>query len=600
MDDTSTATTPPAAGYRYGYRHGMTQTGTYITFSLPLPDSPDVDQLDRHLDQLFQLEIGPARLSGDFRSDPETRIVAQLAWRILCLAAYLQQAARIPALDPGAVVDITPGETACAVKVALPVVELTPAPVVRQAYESATRCILQLAQDPSAVEDPETVWQALNRDFIDPVSHRAPAGDAIIPLLKAAHAANIPFRHLGDGIFQLGWGCNAAIMDRSGLGHSSATGARACANKHLSACFLRSAGLPAPTHHLVWSRDQAWAAAQHLGMPVVVKPADRNRGEGVSTRINDESALTTAWNNATQTSRLILVEKQVPGNCIRIYVFRGEVLYAIKRLPKSVRGDGQRTVTELVADANRQEQEKPPWDRRKAFPLDGLARQCLADSGLSPDAVPTEGQLAPLRPFSTAEWGGVVEDLTPALHPDNRELALRVARLLELETAGVDLITPNAAQPWYSNGAIINEVDYSPMFTNEPALRASCPPRMIERAVRNDGRIPVEILPGGQDAMERGTARQRQYVSAGESCYLTSTHGTWLPSGEPCHLAAEGLFDRCRALLVNKAVERLVVIMDSDEWQHTGLPVDAFHRLRPGGEAPGDDPLHQWLDCYSL
>lgn len=600
MNDTSNDPIPAAAGYRYGYRHGMTQTGTYITFSLPLPDSPDVDQLDRHLGQLFQLEIGPARLCGDFQSDPGSRVVAQLAWRILCLAAHLQQAARIPALDPGAVVDITPGETACAVKVALPLVDLTPATVVRQAYESATRCILQLARDPSAVQDPEAIWQALNRDFIDPVSHRAPAGDAIIPLLKAAHAANIPFRHLGDGIFQLGWGCNATILDRSGLGHTSATGARACANKHLSACLLRAAGLPAPAHHLVWTREQALAAARQLGMPVVVKPADRNRGEGVSININDETTLATAWDKASRESRLILVEKQVPGSCHRIYVFKGEVLYAVKRLPKSVRGDGQQTVTELVAAANRGELEKPHWQRLKEFPLDNLARQCLADSGLSPDAVPTEGQLAPLRPFSTAEWGGVLEDITPTLHPDNRDLAVRVARLFELDTAGVDLITPDATQPWYSNGAIINEVDFSPMFTGEPTLRASCPPRMIERAVRNDGRIPVEILSGGQDALERGNARQSQYVSAGESCYLTSTHGTWLPSGEPCHLAAEGLFDRCRALLVNNAVERLVVVMDSDEWQHTGLPVDAIHHLEHCGETPGEDNLHQWLGCYSL
>lgn len=600
MNDSSNDTPPPAAAYRYGYRHGMTQTGTHMTFSLPLPDNPDMERLDRDLGRLFQLEIAPARLAGDWQPDPTGGVVAQLAWRILSLAAYLQQAARIPALDPGAVVDVTPGETAYAVKVALPLVDLTPAQIVRQAYESATRCVLQLAQDPSAARDPQAIWQALHKDFIDPVSHRVPGGDAAIPLLKAAHAANIPFRHLGDGIYQLGWGCNAVLLDRSGLGYSSAMGARASANKHLSACILRAAGLPAPTHHLVWNREQALAAARQLGMPVVVKPADRNRGEGVSIDINDEPALARAWDKAARESRLILVEKQVTGSCLRVYVFRGEVLYAVKRLPKSVRGDGHRTVSELVTAANRQEQDKPPWNRHKAFPLDELARQSLAESGLSPEAVPAEGQFAPLRPFSTVEWGGALEDLTATLHPDNRELAVRIARLFELETAGVDLITPDAAQPWHSNGAIINEVDFSPMLTNEPTLRATWPPRMIERAVSNGGRIPVEIFPGGQDAMERGTTRQRQCASAGEACYLTSSRETRSPSGEPCHLAAEGLFDRCRALLVNDAVERLVVVMDSDEWQHTGLPVDAIHHLDPGGDVPGGTLLHHWLDCYSL
>ena len=44
-------------------------------------------------------------------------------------------------------------------------------------------------------------------------------------------------------------------------------------------------GVPVPEGRPVADADDAWAAAEEIGVPVVVKPRDGNQGRGVATNL---------------------------------------------------------------------------------------------------------------------------------------------------------------------------------------------------------------------------------------------------------------------------------------------------------------------------
>src|SRR5690606_24429942 len=88
----------------------------------------------------------------------------------------------------------------------------------------------------------------------------------------------------------------------------------------------------------------------------------------------------------------------------------------------------------------------------------------LARAGLTLDSVPAAGAWAWLRRIESTEWGGVDEDFSTTLHPDNAAIAIRAAELFGLDIAGVDIISTDITRPWHENGAIINEVNSSPLL----------------------------------------------------------------------------------------------------------------------------------------
>src|SRR5690606_15284085 len=209
--------------------------------------------------------------------------------------------------------------------------------------------------------------------------------------------------------------------DRSTTARDSALGARLAQSKHDSAALLRAAGLPAPVHGLVRRRNDALPLAHRLGWPLVVKPADGDRGEGVTVDVQADETLLEAFDRALAASsrRQVLIERQVAGVCHRIFIAAGRLLYAVKRLPKSVIGDGKSTVAMLIALANRAERARPPWDRTELFPDDAQALEALRRAGYRLDSVPPARAIVPLRRIESTAEGGHDEDVTTLVHPEN-------------------------------------------------------------------------------------------------------------------------------------------------------------------------------------
>lgn len=538
-----------------------------------LPSPPDWPGLDAWLATWLGQPPpewpGAAALATAAQANAPIATAARLAWRVALAAQALLDASGIPVLAAGEVHHVQPdpqtaGRWHCELRV--PVLAGVPAQLITQAHASALAYVQAAAQARHG-----EAWQSdldthLTHTVLPALLAHAVATPSTMALLRAAHAQGMAWQHEGQGVFQLGWGRHGVHLVGSRLDSDSALGIRVAGHKLLAAQWLRRAGLPTSRHQLVSTLAHAREAARLLGWPLVLKPVDRDRGEGVSVQVHDDASLQAAFAHALRYTTHVLVEQQAPGVCHRLLVVRGQLMYAVKRLPVAVQGDGEHTARQLVAARNAHWAAQAPWRRPPPLPCDTLAQACLAHAGLSLDAPVPRGQWAPLRHIESTADGGRDEDVMAHLHPDNVALALRAAALFGLDVAGVDLISPDVSVPWHANGAIVNEVNAAPTLgASQMSLDAM--PAVLGRLVPGDGRITVEAVLDGPGAWAQAQARQQAHIAQGRACYLSTDAATWDAQGQEVVLTTRGLVVRCQALLLDKAVGALVIVAPALEWE---------------------------------
>lgn len=536
--------------------------GSHVSFGLRIPAASGLSlrQLDQWLGQTLEIQVEPA--TADSTEAGDKSWAAEYLQRCLALVTTLLQMGNVPVFAAPVVRSLRPapdrpGEWEAQVELAK--IDQIPPACYGLAIEFAVNLCRWAAAAAITEENRKTLFATMEQKFQKPIKRLAPYGKSTIPVLRVAHQLGIPFIHLGQGIYQLGWGSKARRMDRSTTELDSAMGAKLAQNKVTTANLLRAAGLPAAVHRVAAKFEQALAGAQQLGWPLVVKPVDRERGEGVAVDIADESALKAAFEAAQELSRSkeVIVERQVPGVCHRLFIAGGKLLYAVKRLPMGVTGDGRHSVTELIESEVKNQLSKAPSLRSGIRPLDELAIASIRAAGWELSCVPPAGALVPLRRIESTEWGGVDEEVTSRIHPENLSIALRAARLFGLHVAGIDVITPDIELPWYENAAIINEVNYAPLFGGGEISRRHIPIFFAD-FLDGDARIPVELFEGGASALRAALDRQQTLIAAGARCFFTSGTQTLDENGKERNLPLEDLRQRTRALLLSPEVDAIV------------------------------------------
>lgn len=429
----------------------------------------------------------------------------------------------------------------------------------RDIYQISARLCLWMGKNPDTPENRQWLFDYVSRQVIRRSKSVVPAGKSTIPVLRVAHALGIPYRHLGLGVYQLGWGSRARRLDRSATEKDSAQGARLCHNKTSAIRLMTQAGLPVPWHALATTIDQAHKCGKDMGFPLVIKPMALDRGEGVHVDVSEESEVIQAFNEVKRLAPQlpVVVEKQVAGVCHRLFVVQGQLLYAVKRDPVSVFGDGKSTVKELVRVEFERESARPPWLRSETVLLDTAALAELKRCGLDESTIPQSGQKISLRRIESTASSGVDEDFTARVHPENLKIAIQAASLFELEVAGIDLISEDISVPWFENGAVINEVNFAPLLGGA-AISRSYLPRFFEQLMPDLGLIPIRIFQGAHAKTEALKARDA-FLGQGVDCFWLDDDGLYDPVGAKIQLTSKTLADRCRAALLNRDVAALVI-----------------------------------------
>lgn len=353
----------------------------------------------------------------------------------------------------------------------------------------------------------EIVQAAVQARSVDVASHleaiNKAAEDAGLGPSTAAIAAEagrrgIPVRRVGSGsLLVLGHGCRQRRAWATVTSRTPCPAADLAGDKPLAKEVLARAGIPVPPGVVVGNPREAVKALSVLGPTVVVKPVDGNQGQGVSLNLSTPEEVKAAFAlAATGGRKKVLVEKQIPGRHYRLLVVDGRLIAAAERLPARVTGDGRRTVRELVEETNRDPLRGEGHQRPLTWiTIDAVALLVLARQGLTPDSVPEPGRVVVLRENANLSTGGTARDVSDEVHPDNAGLAVQAARIIGLDVAGVDLVTPDIALPLRGSGGAVIEVNAAPglrmhLYPSEGSPRAVAGPILDSLFVEPGGANP--------------------------------------------------------------------------------------------------------------
>lgn len=521
-----------------------------------------LSQLDQWLVDVLHLDYSPRQISVP-DSDKALSYIEGFAERLAASLNLFFPLVHIPLFTPATVISVQRDvghEDNYIAKLDIGDIGFFATAIYQFVIRLALAVCQKLSKTAVSPESRQEIFGIIETRLIQTVKNQIPGGKSTIPVLRAAHALDIPFMHLGAGVYQLGWGSKGRRMDRSTCELDSAIGARLSKSKVETARLLRLAGLPAPVHAVINRASDASTVADQLGYPLVIKPSDRDRGEGVTVDIEEPGQLEPAFETAQaiSTSKHVIVERQVSGVCHRLFMANGKLLYAVKRWPMSVTGDGKRPVARLVDSELDRQRLLPPWERTELQPIDDLAIAAMARDGWTPDSIPPAGVLIPLRRIESTAWGGVDEDVSNRIHPENLAIAVQASELFNLHIAGIDIISTDISVPWFENGAIINEVNFAPLLGGGDISRRHIP-AFLGEYIDGEGRIPVEEY-SGEQAMAAARARQEEFNKKGHSCFITSAEQTIAPDGKNIVLPFSRLEERKKALLCRRGVEALIIV----------------------------------------
>ena len=257
-----------------------------------------------------------------------------------------------------------------------------------------------------------------------------------------------------------GDGCNACLTSPGKTAATSRLGSDMSGDKQRTYRRLAACALPAPRQIAADDADEAVAAAQRIGYPVVLKPRWGKQGRGVTTNLTNETEIRAAYAEASRFGSNAVVEQFVEGADYRLLVINGRFVAAVKRVPARVTGDGCQSVQALIDESNRRDRRDSVW----LFPLhvDQEMLGTLAAQGLGLGYVPQAGETVQLRRVANQSIGGTTIDVTDEVHPDNRMMAVAAARACLLDLAGLDFMTTDISRSWREGGAAIIEINSGP------------------------------------------------------------------------------------------------------------------------------------------
>ncbi len=409
------------------------------------------------------------------------------------------------------------------------VVEYSEEEVGRLAFELARELVLSAVND-SAFD----LADALHR--LQELDEDVRLGPSTGSIVQAAMARNIPIRRLTQGsLVQFGWGSKQRRIQAAETDSTSAIAESIAQDKELTKKLLHAAGVPVPLGRPVLDAEDAWQAAQEIGLPVVVKPQDGNQGKGVAVNLTSKEQVMAAFQNALQFRDDIMVEKYLPGSDYRLLVVGKTLVAAARREPPMVIGDGRHTVRELVemvnADPRRGEGHATSLTKIR---FDEIALDRLREQGYNADSVPAKGARVILRNNANLSTGGTATDVTDDVHPDVAARAVSAARMIGLDICGVDVVCESVIRPLEEQSGGVVEVNAA------PGLRMHLNPsygkgRNVGEAVINDmfpngedGRIPVIAVTGTNGKTTTVRLTSHLLKSSGLRVGMTNTDGVYV------------------------------------------------------------------------
>ena len=361
-------------------------------------------------------------------------------------------------------------------------------------------------------------------------------GPSTASLVDEAVNRGIPFIRLNDqSLVQLGFGVHQKRIQATTTANTNMIAVDIAANKHATKKLLGDMGVPVPKGYRIRSMDELESTLENVGYPVVIKPLDGNHGKGATVGITDFEHAVTAFEKAKEYSRWVIVEKQLQGADFRALVVNNRLIAVAERIPAAVTGNGKSTIQELIDETNA--------DPRRGYghenvlteiSIDSQTMRCIRNGGYELDSVLPDGEMLHLKTTANISTGGTAIDRTDEVHPANVFLFERIARIIGLDVAGVDIIAPNVSEPLAEIGGGIIEVNAAPGFRMHLAPSEGIGRNVAEHVLDmlyppgTPSRIPIFAITGTNGKTTTTRLIAHVLKGSGRTVGFTTTDGTYI------------------------------------------------------------------------
>lgn len=406
--------------------------------------------------------------------------------------------------------------------------------VGRYAARAAVRLFLALAEGVPLDE----IKQALAEDIrrMREIREEVRFGPSTASIVEEAASRGIPFIRLNDqSLVQLGYGIYQKRIQATTTANTSMIAVDIAGNKHATKTLLGDMGVPVPKGFKIRDIEDLDDTLERVGFPAVIKPLDGNHGKGATVGIRSREEAIAAWEKAKEYSRWIIVEQQLQGSDFRALVVNNRLIAVAERIPAHVVGDGRHTIKELVEITNQ--------DPRRGYghenvltqiDIDGQTLRLIRNAGYDLDSILPDGERLFLKTTANISTGGTAIDVTDEVHPKNVFLFERIAKIIGLDVAGIDIIAPNVSEPLKENGGGIIEVNAAPGFRMHLSPSEGIGRNVAEHVVDmlfppgTPSRIPIFAITGTNG--KTTTTRLIAHIlrNSGRAVGFTTTDGTYI------------------------------------------------------------------------
>lgn len=463
--------------------------------------------------------------------------------------------------------------------------------ITRTALELGIQLILAAVNDqPFDMADAtRTMRRRVDRKYLGP---------STAAIVDAAEARSIPaIRLLDDGnLVQLGYGAAMRRIWTAETDQTSAIAETISRDKDLTKTLLASCGVAIPEGREVSSAEDAWEAAEDIGIPVVVKPTDGNHGRGVFIDLKSREEVEKAYAIAVEEGSGVLVERSIQGIEHRLLVVGNQLVAANRSDLITISGDGKSTVQALIdeqinTDPRRGTTELHPLS---IIRIDTAARMELERQGLNADSVPAAGREVLIQRNANHAF-----DCTDEVHPETARTAALAARIVGLDIAGIDLVCQDISQPLAAQGGAIVEVNAGPslLMHIKPGIGKARP---VGQAIVDNlfaptasGRVPLVGVTGthGKSAVARLVAHLLHL--SGLRTGLACSDGIFLGRRQ-VQKADAANWEGGHRLLLNRSVEAAVIENGAEVILGEGLPYDRCSVGVVTDIVPEGEDLSRW------
>ena len=411
--------------------------------------------------------------------------------------------------------------------------------IYERAGRYAARAAVRLCQ--SIVETGTYPAAELEQDLSDLNDLRSEAalGPSTESLVAEAERRNIPWMELGArSMIQLGYGKHQQRIQATLSTNTSILGVELACDKDGTKRILGECGVPVPRGTTVQYLDDLEDAIESVGgYPIVLKPLDGNHGRGITLDIDSWAKAEEAYDMAQSESRTgtVMVERFYKGNDHRVLVVNGKVVAVAERVPARVIGDGRSTVQELIEETNRDPRRGDGHDNvLTRIVVNRSTEQLLEAQGYELTTVLDRDQICYLRATANLSTGGIAIDRTDEIHPENAWMAERIVKIIGLDIAGIDIVTPDISKPMLEVDGVVVEVNAAPGFRMHVQPSQGIPRNVAEPVIDMlfppgaASRVPIVSVTGTNGKTTTTRLIAHIYRQTGQIVGYTTTDGTYI------------------------------------------------------------------------